>query len=374
LSILIFTDWFEPAYKAGGPVKSIMNMVRLLKDEHEIYVFTADRDLEDEKPFETVTIDQWVLRDGFKVFYYSPGMMTFSFVRNLIQELTPSWIYLNSMFSNMIIPMLVAYHSKKIIIAPRGMLKPSALSHKYLRKYFYCFLLRLMGIDRHIRFHALDLKEESEIRKVFPNAGEIVIAPNIPSVMIERTSILEKIPGKLIILFSARLHPIKNLYFLLDLMKDIKEDIEFKIAIIREDEVYYRKCLLLSQELPSNISVTWIFDLSSDGILQLLQNVHLFILPTEGESFGHSIFEALSVGCPVLISNQTPWKQLLHRKAGIDLPLQKDLFVKAIGFFTDMAEDDWKKFSEGARQFAVEFMSLSDTSSHYKKLFSRNEG
>lgn len=373
MRILIFTDWFEPAYKAGGPVRSVVNLVRHLSHHDEVFVFTADRDLDDLEPFDDIDADQWITREGFKVFYASKGRMTFSLVRKVIRDINPNWIYLNSMFSNMIIPLMVAFQSGKVIMAPRGMLKPSALSHKYLKKFFYCAFLRLMGIEKYIRFHALDLQEVSEIRKIFPNAGEIKVAPNIPSKISSHTEWLEKKPGKLIILFSARLHPIKNLDFLLGLMKGVEGEVDLKIAIIREDEAYYRECLSLSEKLPANVSVTWMMDLPTDDIVKLLKTVHLFVLPTKGESFGHSICEALSVGCPVLISDQTPWKALLQRKAGMELPLQQGLFVEAINLFVEMTTEEWTSFSEGARKMYNEYMNKSDPALHYQKLFSRHE-
>ena len=30
--ILVMIDWFEPAYKAGGPIRTVSNMVKLLQD------------------------------------------------------------------------------------------------------------------------------------------------------------------------------------------------------------------------------------------------------------------------------------------------------------------------------------------------------
>jgi glycosyltransferase involved in cell wall biosynthesis len=373
LRILIFTDWFEPAYKAGGPVRSVVNMVRYLSHHDDVFVFTADRDLDDLEPFDEIAVDEWIKIDGIKVFYGSPGRMTFAQIRKVIREINPDWVYLNSMFSNMIIPLMVAYQSGKIIMAPRGMLKPSALSHKYFKKYFYCAFLRFMGIEKYIRFHALDLQEVGEISKVFPKAGEIMVAPNIASGISRRTETMGKNPGKLVALFSARLHPIKNLDFLLRIMKGVKGEVSLKIAIIREDESYFRECLSLSEKLPANVSVTWMIDLPPDDILKLLKTVHLFVLPTKGESFGHSIFEALSVGCPVLISDQTPWKGLFQRKAGMELPLQQELFVEAINSFVEMSGAEWQSFSEGAADLAIEYMDKSDPAIYYSKLFSRHE-
>ena len=34
-------------------------------------------------------------------------------------------------------------------------------------------------------------------------------------------------------------------------------------------------------------------------------------MPTKGENFGHGIYGCLSVGLPVVISNQTPWQDSL---------------------------------------------------------------
>jgi len=156
-------------------------------------------------------------------------------------------------------------------------------------------------------------------------------------------------------------------------MKGVKGEVDLKIAIIREDETYYRECLSLAEKLPANVSVTWMMDLPTDDIVKLLKTVHLFVLPTKGESFGHSICEALSVGCPVLISDQTPWKALLQRKAGMELPLQQELFVEAINSFVEMSGAEWQSFSEGAADLAIEYMNKSDPAIFYSKLFSRHE-
>ena len=50
-----------------------------------------------------------------------------------------------------------------------------------------------------------------------------------------------------------------------------------------------------------------------------LQASHLFALLTLGENFGHAIGEALRAGCPVLISDQTPWTDVVATGAGVVL-------------------------------------------------------
>ena len=47
----------------------------------------------------------------------------------------------------------------------------------------------------------------------------------------------------------------------------------------------------------------------------------LFFFPAHGENYGHVIAEAMAAGCPVLISDQTAWRNLEEKGAGWDLPL-----------------------------------------------------
>ena len=38
LKILVFIDWYKPAYKAGGPISSVYNLTELLGDEIQFYI------------------------------------------------------------------------------------------------------------------------------------------------------------------------------------------------------------------------------------------------------------------------------------------------------------------------------------------------
>ncbi len=369
MRILIFTDWFTPAFRAGGPVRSIINLVSHLRASHEIFVFTSDRDLHSTTAFSGILLDQWQKQDNIHVYYYSPGKMTMGVVRKNITYVNPDRIYLNSMFSNMFIPLWMAYQSGKVIIAPRGMLKASALAHKPLKKYIYCLFLRMLGVDKYVTFHAANSAEEVEITNIFPMVRNVITAPNIPIQVISGLLPFNKQPGHLRILFSARLHPIKNLSFLLSILNDVEGEVELEIAVIREDPAYFKLCQQMAENLPETIKVSWYFDLEPAEVLKLMEKVHLFVLPTQGESFGHSIFEALSVGCPVLISDQTPWRNLLSCKAGMDIPLADNLFLDAINTFVKLDNSHWEEFRQGALQKAKQYVDEMQTEYYYDKLF-----
>ena len=57
--MLIVGRYFEPGFKAGGPVRSISNLISLLAGHLRISLLTSDRDYLDEKAYDDVLINTW---------------------------------------------------------------------------------------------------------------------------------------------------------------------------------------------------------------------------------------------------------------------------------------------------------------------------
>lgn len=369
MRILIFTDWFYPACKAGGPVQSVVNMVNLIKHDHDIFIYTKDRDLNDKEPFAGIPADQWIHQQGYTIQYYTPGSMTLKKARDLIKEINPDRIYLNSMFSNMIYPMLAAYTSGKIIQAARGMLRPSALQVKPLRKYLYLSFIKMLGMERQICFHATSEEEKKDIHRIFPAAKDIRIASNLPVKVQDQLMPMTKSPGELKMIFVGRIHPIKNLLFLLGLIEKVTpKGLRLIIVGSIEDKNYWEKCLRKIEQLKVEVEIDLYLDCPHEKVKDLLAQSHLFVLPTEGENFGHAIFEALAVGCPVLISDQTPWRNLAPAKAGADLPLEQSQFTERLQAFIGMDATEWEKFRIGAHELARDYEKKQDVHEQYTQL------
>jgi glycosyltransferase involved in cell wall biosynthesis len=93
-------------------------------------------------------------------------------------------------------------------------------------------------------------------------------------------------------------------------------------------------------------------------------------LLSEVESFGHAIFEALSVGCPVLISDQTPWKNLQEKKAGWDLPISDlNQITTTLQKMVDMDDHEWQPFRRGSLNLAENYVKLLNVDKEYRILF-----
>jgi glycosyltransferase involved in cell wall biosynthesis len=105
-------------------------------------------------------------------------------------------------------------------------------------------------------------------------------------------------------------------------------------------------------------------------VITTIRQHHLIVLPTTGENFGHSIFEAMQAGRPVLISDKTPWQGLREKNAGWDLSLSDpELFTKAVEDASAWTQKEFDAFANGAWNVAHDFISNPALVENYKLLF-----
>jgi glycosyltransferase involved in cell wall biosynthesis len=98
-----------------------------------------------------------------------------------------------------------------------------------------------------------------------------------------------------------------------------------------EDLKYWEQCEVQIADLPTNVQVNYVGELAHQEVAHALSQHGLFFLPTRGENYGHVIQEALTAGLPVLISDQTPWRDLEQHCVGWALPLgDPSAFAKII--------------------------------------------
>ncbi len=124
--------------------------------------------------------------------------------------------------------------------------------------------------------------------------------------------------------------------------------IEYDIYGPVGDWAYWEKCVEASRKLPAHIQVAYRGVLSS-GTMEGFRKYHFLFLPTLGENFGHVIVEAMDLGCPVIISDRTPWRGLEVQKAGWDISLSdEDKFVDVIHVCADMSQEEYDVWSRSA--------------------------
>lgn len=346
ISVLIFSDFFLPGYKGGGPIKTLVNLIEATSsNDLSFRVISRDRDLGDETAYPRINCNQWNDTDIAPVFYSSLGL---SGIVSIISELVKSKdnvVYLNSFFSPIftIIPLfLLLFSSKTVILAPKGELSTGALALKAFQKRVYIRATKLLGLTKRVVFHASTVNEKSDIETVLGKNVDVFVAEDLsvfrPLVNTEQT----KVGSTLKIIFISRIVPIKNLGFALSVLKRQKGNIVFDIFGPIEDQKYWEECNDIIRDMPDNVRATYRGEVNPNDVINLIAKYNLFFLPTKGENFGHVIAEALCAGTPLLISDQTPWKNLSDLGVGWDIPLTSLVeFERRIQEFAELSHNEY---------------------------------
>lgn len=377
--LVILTDWFVPCYKAGGPIQSCFNFAQVMRKEYDIYVVTGDTDIGESAPYPGVVSNKWtsMIDPDIKVYYFSKPKLSFGNMKIVLRDIGPDFMYLNHLFSVnfVLIPLWIWWRgivTGKLVLCPRGALYDSALHHKstYFKKITLILTLRLLGIYKKVSFHATNEREKNAILKYFPTE-EITVVNNLPTSYQPSLTSIVKESGRLNCIFIARIVPIKNLHFLLSILKEAQGTINLTIIGPKEDDSYLRLCESLIKELPDLVSAQYHGAKPNHELMPIMKQHHLLVLPTTGENFGHSIFEAFVAGRPVLISDQTPWQQLSAKRLGWDLALaDRKAFKAALEEAVDWNQSEFDILCASAWNFARNFIDNAPEIEKYKVLFS----
>ncbi len=309
--------------------------------------------------------------------YLPPAMLTAKRVRHLVSRTRHDVLYINSCFSVPfgIVPLalrrLRLIPSRPLILAPRGELAPGALALNAGRKRSYLTVARLVGLMHGVRWQASGTHEEGDIRRLFGNRAQVVVAPDLATVNlgVSRPRFLKE-AGQLRLLFLSRISPMKNLDGALRLLEAIVDPIQFNIYGPIEDADYWKRCGELLARLPPNVEARYLGEVDPAEVCNVLSQHDLLLLPTRGENFGHVILEALACGCPVLISDRTRWRGLEELGVGWDVPLEdSEQFRRILRRCVALDDTAWSIWSERGRKYGAEQLAAAEPREQNRRLF-----
>jgi glycosyltransferase involved in cell wall biosynthesis len=374
--VVVVCDWFAPAFRAGGPVQSLVNAVEQLHPYFDFHIITSNVDYGnlslDVKP------NEWISWKGqAQVYYCTKEQLSrrslFSLLDQTVQE--DDVLYVQGIFSLYfsIYPLLWWQRSKrkKIVVAPRGMLHESARKVKPFKKAIYLTLTKAMGWFNNVNWHSTNAEETLEVKKVMGFDIHLIEAANFPK------PIPVYLPGKLSekplkIISVGRISEEKNPLMLLEMISALDKEVELTMVGGYVDESYYKQFQRALKALPAYVHVTYKQSVLPEDMQALYRNHHLFVSASKGENFGHAIAEALSYGLPCFIGLNTPWSGLESAGAGKQLPLESNTFVSAILEYLAKSTEEKEKMSLAAHKFAVEQYKTEILLEQYQKLFNIN--
>jgi glycosyltransferase involved in cell wall biosynthesis len=350
--ILAFVGNYLPGYKAGGILRITVNTVDHLCDEFEFKIVTRDRDVGDDKPYADIWINQWQKVGNAMVYYLPPQSSTVKDILNLIVSTPHHVLYLNSFFDPFTIKVLLnrilhRAHFKPVIVAPWGEFAWASLKQKYPKKFVFIQAARLFGLYKKVTWRASSEFEAQDIIKVMKiKPGAIHITgdfplKNIPDVASDVTFKPSTDDKGLKIVFLSRISREKNLDYALRVLSKVNAKVFFDIYGPAENATYWKECQELIGQLPANVIVNYNGSVNPNHVVHIFNHYDLFLFPTGGEAYGHVIAECLISGTSVLISTETPWRNLQTDGLGWDVDLaREDSFVEVIERLALLSDDE----------------------------------
>lgn len=369
--ILIFCEHYLPGNKSGGGMWTVVNLVDRFSDQYDFFVITRNHDGKaDSKPYSSVQTGSWNTVRGHKVYYVDPKCFGVAAASDLFGEVDPQLVFLNSAFSLTGRMFLEARRKHRIpevpvVLAPCGEVSDGCMSIKPLKKLLFLKYANLFGLYENVIWKASAKEEFDDIRRRIGDRAEIMTAPDLlpRSILPDFDPSMkpDKSPGHIKLVTVARITQKKNLLYLFERLTKLGDyEVELEVIGPVEDQRYWEECQSSIYGLPPNIRVNATGNLDYSEVLERMINSHFFVLPTLHENFGYVFVEAMSAGCPLLLSENTIWENINEANAGCTIPLDDKLGWEAkLKQFAEMDQAEFREMSNSARRFAVRWLDSS---------------
>lgn len=362
--VLVFIDWYAPGYKAGGPVRSMVNMVDHLRERIDFHIVARNTDYTESTPYAGFTPDCWTtLPGGEKVWYASAAGTSRRPWKQLLKEGEWQAVYINGLYSwwyNILPLWLSRGMGVRRVVAVRGMLAAGAMQHGALKKLLFLSFARMLDLYKGVCFQATNEEEAKDVRLHILKHAEVQVVPNLPRKAAAEVVPIAKEAGVVKLVSVARIAVEKNTLLAIESLRYVKGRVYFTLYGPVYDEAYWAKCQAAIAALPANVEVRHAGTIPPEEVPKVLAEHHALFMPSAGENFGHTMLEALSAGRPLLISDRTPWRGLEQERAGWDLPLDRlEGFTEAVERLCGMDQEEYDRWSQGA--FGRGMRSLADS-------------
>lgn len=218
----------------------------------------------------------------------------------------------------------------KVLISPHGLLEPERMKMQSIKKKIARFLFENSNIRNCSCLVACSEQEALNLDALNFDVPIVILPNGIEESFLNKKTTLEekisfrikkKIPiDKKILLFISRIHPLKGLELLLEVVAKMK--IKFAksnwlLVIAGIDEDSHEEHLMKQVKFYEIEDIVQFVGPVFDEEKILMYDISsTFILPSINENFGIVVVEALARGIPVITTRNTPWEDLEHNNCG----------------------------------------------------------
>ena len=305
MKILFVVPSYKPAYIYGGTIVVVHILAeQLALQGHDVSVYTTNANGQTDLD---VFTGKEIMIDGVKTTYFkrltgdhthiSPSLWLhlYSTVKQFDAVHIHSWW--NPL--NIMAAMICRIKGVKPIFSPHGMLSEYIITtnNRLVKRTIH----KLMGqrLLKNSILHVTAQPEWEEAIKINPEWKGAVI-PNL--IQLSEMTHTRQINNVFTIGFLSRIDPKKGLDFLIRALSKVKFD--YKLLIAGEgEETYVDELKQLSIDCGNEDKLDWVGWKNGEDKFEFLASVDLFALTSHNENFAVVVVEALSMGTPVLVSN-----------------------------------------------------------------------
>lgn len=381
MRILHVLPSYFPAVRYGGPIYSVHALARALKRRgHEVQVYTTNVDGDLISP---VPLQRPVDVDGVEVWYFPTELG-----RRIYRSPTMGRALRNNLAGFDILhtqsvflwPTSAAAHSARqcgvpYILTPHGMLVPDLIRRKSsLVKRLWIALFERRNIENAAAIQFTSQVEADEFKAFGFRIQDSVIVPNgidiPPADANSFSTTVQPDIDRPYILYLGRISWKKRLD---DLIRAIAQVQDVDLVIAGNDDEGLRPELdELTRHCGVSDRVHFIGYVEGSRKWNLFRGARLFILPSQSENFGIAVLEAMSVGCPVIVSSEVGLSSSV-RKTGAGLVIQANPNAIANAINTLMAKADMRqRMGDAGRRAAKELFSWDAIAHQTENLYIRH--
>jgi glycosyltransferase involved in cell wall biosynthesis len=327
MRVLHITPYFAPAFRYGGPPRSVLGLCRALGAAGiDVEVLTTTADGPVELPASPAEGGRY---EGVAVQYLPRAFPRRLFgARGLGRALDEAiarcdLVHIHGLWT---LPGRAAARRARragvpIVISPRGMLDPGSIAQRAWRKRVAYAVVEKRNLMGAALLHATSSAEAQVLRLWAPGAPVVTVPNGVdapeagrdPRAARLKLDIAESAP---LLLFLGRIHPIKRLDLLAAAFDRVRAALPDAHLVIAGPDERGERRRLEPHFFAAGRSVHWIGETGDAEKWALLAAADLLVLCSDSESFGMSALEAMAAGTPVVVTRTCPWADVENAGAG----------------------------------------------------------
>jgi len=319
LRVLHVTPYFAPAFRYGGPPRSILGLCHaLVASGVEVEVLTTTANGSEELP----AAPEGTEYEGIRVRYFPLAWpKRYWRARGLAAALDRALpeadlVHVHGLWNLTGSTAVARARAARLpyVISPRGMLQPAAMRrHRALKTAAYWAVER-SNIRGAACLHATSPSEQQQIATCGPT---VVTIPNGVTPVVVSAEALDRLRQRAglaaddeVVMCLGRLHPIKRLDLLAAAFAIVCRDRpRARLVIAGPDEGGYRQ-RVEPLFAPVAEATRWLGAVDAETAGALFAASRMLVQCSDSESFGMSVAEALAAGLPVVVTDGTPWSHV----------------------------------------------------------------